>query len=67
MTFSAASMVSVITLAGVVVQNSLLVIDFIQAYKAQGFSLDDAIHATATICLRPILLATLAIMFDTAI
>jgi multidrug efflux pump subunit AcrB len=66
-TFSAASMIGVIALAGVVVRNSLLIIDFIQAYQSQGFSLDDAILEAATVRLRPILLTTLAIMFGTAI
>jgi multidrug efflux pump subunit AcrB len=66
-TFSAASMIGVIALAGVVVRNSLLIIDFIQAYQAQGFPLDDAIREAATVRLRPILLTTLAIICGTAI
>jgi len=66
-TFSAASMIGVIALAGVVVRNSLLIIDFIQDYQAQGFSLDDAIREAATVRLRPILLTTLAIICGTAI
>jgi multidrug efflux pump subunit AcrB len=66
-TFSAASMIGVIALAGVVVRNSLLIIDFIQAYQSQGYSLDDAIREAATVRLRPILLTTLAIICGTAI
>jgi multidrug efflux pump subunit AcrB len=66
-TFSAASMIGVIALAGVVVRNSLLIIDFIQAYQSEGYSLDDAIREAATVRLRPILLTTLAIIFGTAI
>jgi multidrug efflux pump subunit AcrB len=66
-TFSAASMIGVIALAGVVVRNSLLIIDFIQDYQSQGCSLDDAIREAATVRLRPILLTTLAIICGTAI
>ena len=56
-----------IPLAGVVVRNLLLIIDFIQAYQAEGFSLDDSIREAGTVRLRPILLTTLAIIFGTAI
>ena len=66
-TFSAASMIGVIALAGVVVRNSLLIIDFIQAYQAEGFSMDDSIREAGTVRLRPILLTTLAIICGTAI
>ncbi|MEN8106516.1 MAG: efflux RND transporter permease subunit [Pseudomonadota bacterium] len=66
-TFSAASIIAVIALAGVLVRNSRLIIDFIQAYQSQGFSLDDTIREAATVCLRPIPLTTLAIIFGTAI
>ncbi|MCK4743375.1 MAG: efflux RND transporter permease subunit [Sulfuriflexus sp.] len=65
--FSAASMVGVIALAGVVVRNSLLIIDFIQDYQKQGYDLDDAVREAGAIRLRPILLTTLAIALGTAI
>lgn len=65
--FSAASMIGVIALAGVVVRNSLLIIDFIQDYQKQGYSLDDAVREAGAIRLRPILLTTLAIALGTAI
>ncbi|MEE9493721.1 MAG: efflux RND transporter permease subunit [Gammaproteobacteria bacterium] len=66
-TFSAASMIGVIALAGVVVRNSLLIIDFAQAYQKQGYSIDEAILEAGAVRLRPILLTTLAIIFGTAI
>jgi multidrug efflux pump subunit AcrB len=66
-TFSAASMIGVIALAGVVVRNSLLIIDFAQAYQKQGYSLEEAILEAGAVRLRPILLTTLAIVFGTAI
>jgi len=66
-TFSAASMVGVIALAGVVVRNSLLIIDFAQDYQNQGYDLEDAVREAGAIRLRPILLTTLAIALGTAI
>ncbi|MEN8179873.1 MAG: efflux RND transporter permease subunit [Pseudomonadota bacterium] len=66
-TFSAASMVGVIALAGVVVRNSLLIIDFIQDYQRQGYALDDAVREAGADRLRPIMLTTLAIALGTAI
>ena len=66
-TFSAASMVGVIALAGVVVRNSLLIIDFIQDYQKQGYALDDAVREAGAVRLRPIMLTTLAIALGTAI
>ena len=65
--FSAASMVGVIALAGVVVRNSLLIIDFAQDYQKQGYDLEDAVREAGAVRLRPILLTTLAIALGTAI
>ncbi len=65
--FSAASMIGVIALAGVVVRNSLLIIDFAQDYQKQGYDLEDAVREAGAIRLRPILLTTLAIALGTAI
>ena len=65
--FSAASMVGVIALAGVVVRNSLLIIDFAQDYQGQGYALDDAVREAGKVRLRPIMLTTLAIALGTAI
>ncbi|MFK5914770.1 MAG: efflux RND transporter permease subunit [Woeseiaceae bacterium] len=65
--FSAASMVGVIALAGVVVRNSLLIIDFIQDYQKQGYDIEEAVREAGAVRLRPILLTTLAIALGTAI
>ncbi len=65
--FSAASMIGVIALAGVVVRNSLLIIDFAQDYQKQGYDLEDAVREAGAVRLRPILLTTLAIALGTAI
>ena len=65
--FTAASMVGVIALAGVVIRNSLLIIDFIRDYQRQGYPLDEAVREAGAVRLRPILLTTLAIALGTAI
>jgi multidrug efflux pump subunit AcrB len=65
--FSATSMVGIIALAGVVIRNSLLIIDFIQDNRKQGMPLDVAVRQAGAVRLRPILLTTLAIVFGSAI
>ena len=66
-TFSAASMAGVIALVGIVVRNSLLIVEFIQDHLEQGYELDDAIREAGAIRLRPIMLTTMAIALGTAI
>ncbi|HTH15508.1 MAG TPA: efflux RND transporter permease subunit [Magnetospirillum sp.] len=65
--FSATSMVGIIALSGVVIRNSLLIIDFIQDYLRQGHPLDEAVRHAGAVRLRPILLTTLAIVLGSAI
>ncbi|MFG1244337.1 efflux RND transporter permease subunit [Xanthobacter versatilis] len=65
--FSATSMVGIIALSGVVIRNSLLIIDFIQDNLKQGMPLDVAVRQAGAVRLRPILLTTLAIILGSAI
>lgn len=65
--FTATSMIGVIALAGIVVRNSLLLIDFILEYRAEGKSLKDAVIEAGKVRFRPILLTALAIMFGSMI
>jgi multidrug efflux pump subunit AcrB len=65
--FTATSMIGVIALAGVVVRNSLLLIDFILDYRARGYSLQESVAQAGAVRLRPILLTALAIMLGSAI
>ena len=65
--FTAASMVGVIALAGVVVRNSLLIVDFIRERQAQGMSLEQAASDAGALRLMPIMLTTLAIAFGTLV
>ena len=65
--FTATSMIGVIALAGIVVRNSLLLIDFILEYRKEGQSLKDAVIEAGKVRFRPILLTALAIMFGSMI
>jgi multidrug efflux pump subunit AcrB len=67
MPFNATSMIGFIALAGIVVRNSLLLIDFIRDYRKRGYSLEEAVPAAGAVRFRPILLTALAIMFGTAV
>ncbi|MHB1586292.1 MAG: efflux RND transporter permease subunit [Acidiferrobacteraceae bacterium] len=65
--FTATSMIGVIALAGIVVRNSLLLIDFILEYQRAGHTLDEAVLQAGIVRLRPILLTALAIIFGTLV
>ena len=65
--FTATSMIGIIALAGVVVRNSLLIIDFVLDYRRQGMDLREAILEAGAVRLRPILLTALAIMLGSAV
>lgn len=65
--FTSTSMIGVIALAGVVVRNSLLIIDFVQDYMKQGLSAYEAVKEAGAVRLRPILLTALAIVLGSAV
>jgi multidrug efflux pump subunit AcrB len=65
--FTATSMIGVIALAGIVVRNSLLLIDFILEYRKAGHGLNEAVVEAGRTRLRPILLTALAIILGTFI
>ncbi len=65
--FTATSMIGVIALAGIVVRNSLLLIDFILEYEREGKSLKASVIEAGKVRFRPILLTALAIMFGSMI
>jgi multidrug efflux pump subunit AcrB len=64
--FTATSMIGVIVLAGIVVRNSLLLIDFTIARRRAGASLADAVLEAGAVRLRPILLTALAVILGSA-
>jgi len=65
--FTATSMIGVIALAGIVVRNSLLLIDFILDYRKQGYALEYAVIEAGAVRFRPILLTALAIILGSSI
>jgi multidrug efflux pump subunit AcrB len=65
--FTATSMIGVIALAGIVVRNSLLLIDFILEYRRAGHGLHEAVLQAGITRLRPILLTAFAIILGTFI
>lgn len=65
--FSATSIIGIIALSGVVIRNSLLIVDFIQENLKQGMALDEAVRMAGAVRLRPIILTTLAIVLGSAI
>jgi len=65
--FTATSMIGLIALAGIVVRNSLLLIDFILDYRKQGYSLEAAVIEAGAVRFRPILLTALAIILGSLI
>lgn len=65
--FTATSMIGVIALAGIVVRNSLLLIDFILEYRRAGHDLREAVFQAGVTRLRPILLTAFAIILGTFI
>ena len=65
--FTATSMIGFIALAGIVVRNSLLLIDFIIEYRRAGHSLEEAVFQAGVTRLRPILLTAIAIVLGTMV
>jgi multidrug efflux pump subunit AcrB len=60
--FSATGMIGVIALSGIVVRNSIILIEFIADQKEAGVSLEDAIIEAGAVRARPIVLTALAAM-----
>jgi multidrug efflux pump subunit AcrB len=60
--FTATSMIGMIALAGIIVRNSILLVDIIEAEVASGRSLEDAVVHAGAIRARPIALTALAAM-----
>lgn len=60
--FTATSMIGFIALAGIIVRNSILLVDFIQLQERAGVSLADAVIQAGAIRTRPILLTAAALM-----
>jgi multidrug efflux pump subunit AcrB len=61
--FTATAMIGMIALAGIVVRNSIILIDFIERLRADGVSLVDALVEAGATRLRPIFLTAGAALF----
>src|SRR3546814_1637220 len=60
--FTATSMIGMIALAGIIVRNSILLVDFINHALAQGKALEDAVIEACSVRAQPIVLTALAAM-----
>jgi len=60
--FTATSMIGMIALAGIIVRNSILLVDFINHSLASGLSLEDAVVEAGAVRAKPIILTALAAM-----
>ncbi len=65
--FTATSMIGVIALAGIVVRNSLLLIDFILEHQHRGSSITEAVIESGVERILPIVLTALAIILGSAV
>ena len=60
--FTATSMIGMIALAGIIVRNSILLVDFIQLAEERGTSLRAAVIEAGTVRFRPIALTAAAVV-----
>jgi multidrug efflux pump subunit AcrB len=54
--FTATAMIGMIALAGIVVRNSLILVEFIDQSRARGLAIKDALLQAGTVRMRPVLL-----------
>jgi multidrug efflux pump subunit AcrB len=60
--YTATSMIGMIALAGIIVRNSILLVDFVQQQVADGIALDEAVLRAGAVRAKPIVLTGLAAM-----
>jgi multidrug efflux pump subunit AcrB len=60
--FTATSMIGMIALAGIIVRNSILLVDFVELGLERGHSMTEAVVASGLIRSRPIILTALAVV-----
>jgi len=64
--FTATSMIGMIALAGIIVRNSILLVDFIELQVARGMAFKQAVVESAAVRAQPIALTALAAMVGAA-
>ncbi len=60
--FTATSMIGMIALAGIIVRNSILLVDFVNQQRAAGVELEEAVINSGVVRAKPIILTALAAM-----
>ncbi|HWR02292.1 MAG TPA: efflux RND transporter permease subunit [Chlorobaculum sp.] len=65
--FTATSMIGMIALAGIMVRNSVLLIDFIQIRRQEGIGLKQSVIESAAVRTRPIILTSGAVVIGSVV
>jgi multidrug efflux pump subunit AcrB len=65
--FTATSMIGFMAGAGIVVRNSIILVDFIELRRAQGLNLRDAVVEAGAVRFRPMLLTALAVVVGASV
>jgi multidrug efflux pump subunit AcrB len=65
--FTATSMIGFMAGAGIVVRNSIILVDFIELRRAQGLPLREAVIEAGAVRFRPMLLTALAVVVGAAV
>jgi len=65
--FTATSMIGFIALAGIIVRNSILLVDFAKGKVEEGMSVRDAVVMAAEVRLRPIVITALALVIGSTV
>jgi multidrug efflux pump subunit AcrB len=65
--FTATSMIGFMAGAGIVVRNSIILVDFIEQRLAEGMPLDDAVVDAGAVRFRPMLLTALAVVVGASV
>jgi multidrug efflux pump subunit AcrB len=65
--FTATSMIGFIAGAGIVVRNSIILVDFIELRLAEGMALDDAVIDAGAVRFRPMMLTAAAVVAGSSV
>jgi multidrug efflux pump subunit AcrB len=65
--FTATSMIGMIALAGIIVRNSILLVDFVELARARGMPVAEAVVEAGVVRARPILLTAAAVVIGGAV
>lgn len=65
--FTATSMIGFIALAGIIVRNSILLVDFAKSKVAEGMTVRDSVIMAAEVRMRPIIITALALVIGSTV